>query len=154
MSSATTRKSVWCDRCFASVFHDEHPEFAVPGRVEARTDFNVDLLALVQQWPAEWDQIRENENDLAEALNTLICETLIEREEWGPFWEPKGFIRVWGEEPELDWDPPRAARDGFFTRLGEKLTSLGLWGEEEESTNEVPAGPGPGQLALGEDGAP
>lgn len=143
----TVRRSEWCDKCRASVFHDVHPEFAVRGTVEARSDFNVDVYALIVKHPADWARIRDEERDLSEAVNTLICEML---EETGlDTFSLRGpaFFHVWDDMSEIDWDHPRDDYD-FFTRLENRLIDEGLWGERDETETEIVAQPGPGQLAI------
>lgn len=135
----------WCGQCLASVSHEMHPEFAVRGQVEARTDFSVDLVALIKAWPEDWARICEEESDLEEAVNTLICGTLVEGEEWGPVWAPRGFIHLRSDEPELEWSVPRVEHDSFFTRLEEALVALKLWGVDPEELAPVNS---PGQLAI------
>jgi hypothetical protein len=133
----------------AHVFHDTHPEFAVRGEVEARSAFNVDLLALVRAWPEDWRRLREQEEDISEAVNTLVCDVLIEGEEWGPAWEPKGFLRVRTDEPEVDWRAPHDAAD-FWPRFTAALIAEGLWGDNTTPEDDGRR-PGPGQLALVEE---
>lgn len=151
MTTETRRTSVWCDKCSASVFHGAHPEFAVRGEVKAETEFNVDLLALIKAWPDDWDRIRESQQWFEEAINELIVGVLIEGEEWGPSWEPKGFIRCWSDEPELDWNAPRGS--SLLDDLEAVLRAEGLWGDPAESAADSRM-PGPGQIALGDPEVP
>jgi hypothetical protein len=146
VAQPTSRTSEWCDKCSGHVFHDVHPEFGVHGKVEVQSDFNVDLLALVKAWPSDWARIREEEDRLDEALNALICGVLIEGEEWGPWHEPKGFIRLNTDDPDLDWREPRDDST-FWARLTAALEAEGLWGEVPE-VPEDPRSPGPGQIGL------
>ena len=138
----------WCEACGASVSHDTHPEFAVRGSIQASAEFNVDLLALIEAHPTDWNRIRDDEDHLESALHTLLDEVLIEGEEWGPIGQAEGVLRLLVDEPDLDWGGPRGDQD-FFTRLAAVLTERGLWGEAAEQV--TPAEQVSGQLALDDD---
>lgn len=142
-----TRRSEWCDACRASVIHDVHPEFGVTGTVTANSEFGVDVLALIHQHPADWDRIREDESDIAEAVNVLICEQFEDAaiDTFSLRYGNKAFFHGWDEEPEIDWREPREDTD-FFARLEAALEDAGLWGTPPEPAHRTT--PIPGQLTL------